>query len=200
MDEGTESMANEIDALPPAAAVNLVNEHHEEVEEQIMAISHDDHSLSGENIKTLPNVQYDPKGAAGFDLGQSELNIAQVPMTDLIEPPHKHPNQRGIDGGSQATGHNSGVVSAGSAEVDTSKPNDSEKIGMQGWFIVSLVLLFFFMLGCGLWCQWLDRVSGAGATVEGSGGVVTPHEKREHTATAPASQSMKPAQGAESML
>jgi hypothetical protein len=90
-------------------------------------------------------------------------------------------------------------------------PNDSNavffffstlptEIGMQGWFIVSLVLLFFFMLGCGLWCQWLDRVSGAGATVEGSGGVVTPHEKREHTATAPASQSMKPAQGAESML
>ena len=28
---------------------------------------------------------------------------------------------------------------------------------MQGWFIVALVLSFFFLLGCGLWCNWLHR-------------------------------------------
>jgi hypothetical protein len=184
--------------------------------------SHNDHSLSGENVKTLPNVQYDPKGAAGFDLGEVDLNIAQVPINALVEPPHKHPNHRGVDGGSQATGHNSGVVSAGSSGVDTSNmPADGPsecfisrshhtdshpqlyfsftETGMQGWFIVALVLGFFTMLGCGLWCQWLERagVSSTGG-VQANSGVYTPHDTKSHTA--PVANNMKQVGGSESML
>jgi hypothetical protein len=38
IDSGTEQMESEIEALSPNAAVNLVNEHHEEIEAEIQQV------------------------------------------------------------------------------------------------------------------------------------------------------------------
>ena len=97
-----------------------------QINDRFLCSAHDDHSLAGEDVKTLPNLEYDGKGAAGYDFGDNVLNIAQVPMGNVVEPPHKHANHRGVDGGSHENGHNSGVViNGGSGEVDTSgMPND----------------------------------------------------------------------------